>query len=57
MGAPMAANLLGRGKKVVVYDSVSEQVQKLVGEGATAAENPSEIARQAKLVVTMLPER
>ena len=53
----MATNLLARGKKVVVYDRVSEQVKRLVGEGAAAADSPSEIAHQAQFVVTMLPER
>ena len=53
----MASNLLARGKKVVVYDRVGEQMEKLVGEGATAADNPAEIVRKSQLVVTMLPER
>ena len=57
MGAPMAANLMARGKKVVVYDKVGEQVKKLVDEGATTADSPSEIARQTQLMVTMLTER
>lgn len=57
MGAPMATNLLARGKRVIVYDRVSDPMNKLVDKGATAANGPAEVVRQSWVVVTMLPER
>ncbi|KAL5508823.1 hypothetical protein EMCRGX_G004075 [Ephydatia muelleri] len=55
MGGPMAANLLSRGKKVIVFDVVASSVDQLVGAGAVKAGSPAEVARQTNLIVTMLP--
>lgn len=55
MGLPMARNLLAKGEKLVVYDTVQTQVQEAVKSGAMAADGPLEIAKQASTICTMLP--
>ena len=58
MGAPMARNLLAKGRPLLVYDKVAASVDKLTGDGgATAASSPREVASQCKTIVTMLPAR
>lgn len=57
MGAPMARNLLAKGRGVVVYDKVRGSVDELVKDGAITAGSPGEVAAQCKTVVTMLPAR
>jgi 3-hydroxyisobutyrate dehydrogenase-like beta-hydroxyacid dehydrogenase len=56
MGAPMAANLLKRFGQVAVHDIVPDRVQTLVKQGARGAASAAEVARQADLVVTMVPK-
>jgi 3-hydroxyisobutyrate dehydrogenase len=55
MGAPMARNLLKAGHTLVVYDVVQASVDKLVAAGATAQSSARAAAREAELVITMLP--
>lgn len=55
MGAPMARNLLQAGHALVVYDVVRANVDKLVAAGATAQTSARAAAREAELVITMLP--
>jgi len=55
MGAPMARNLLKAGHALVVYDVVQANVDKLVAVGATVQTSARAAAREAELVVTMLP--
>jgi len=56
MGWPMAANLIGRGCKVVVNDLSRERVQAFCKEyGAEAATSNTELARQSDIVILMLP--
>ena len=55
MGKPMAANLLGAGYPLIVYDIVPEAVAETVAKGAKAAKSPADVARQVDVVVTMLP--
>jgi 3-hydroxyisobutyrate dehydrogenase-like beta-hydroxyacid dehydrogenase len=55
MGAPMAANLMKRWSRLAVYDIVPERVQAVVKQGARAAASAAEVARQADVVVTMVP--
>ena len=57
MGAPMARNLLAKGRPLLVYDKVAASVDQLTGDGATAASSPREVASQCKTIVTMLPAR
>lgn len=55
MGAPMARNLLKAGHTLLVYDVVQANVDKLVASGATAQTSARAAAREAELVITMLP--
>lgn len=56
MGKPMARNLLKRGYAVVAHNRSRGPVDDLVAAGATAASSPADVARQAKIIVTMLPD-
>jgi 3-hydroxyisobutyrate dehydrogenase len=55
MGAPMAANLVKSGHRVVGYDVNAAAVQALASAGLQAAESAAEAVRGADVVVTMLP--
>jgi len=55
MGKPMSRNLLKAGFQLVVFNRSKGAVNELVAAGAIAAENPREVAEQAKIVITMLP--
>ena len=56
MGKPMARNLLKAGHTLVVYDLASAAVAELVQAGAKAAGSCQEVAAQADVTVTMLPD-
>jgi len=55
MGKPMSRNLLKAGYELVVFNRSKGAVNELVAAGAKAAENPREVAEQAEIVITMLP--
>jgi 3-hydroxyisobutyrate dehydrogenase len=55
MGGPMARNLAKAGHEVRVFDIVPALVARCTEGGATAAASAAEAARDAELVVTMLP--
>lgn len=55
MGKPMSKNLLKAGYKLVVCDVVKAAVDEVVAAGATAAATPKEVAAQADIIITMLP--
>jgi 2-hydroxy-3-oxopropionate reductase len=55
MGKPMSKNLLKAGYQLVVCDIVKAAVEELVSAGALAAGTPKEVAEQAEIIVTMLP--
>ncbi|OLD96085.1 MAG: hypothetical protein AUG80_15090 [Candidatus Rokubacteria bacterium 13_1_20CM_4_68_9] len=55
MGAPMAANLVKKGFAVVAYDIVPAALAAAARAGATQAGSAAEAAKQAEIVVTMLP--
>jgi len=55
MGAPMAANLVKAGHRVVGFDINANAVQALVAAGGQAAASASDAARGADVVLTMLP--
>lgn len=55
MGAPMARNLLKAGHKVVVFDIVQPAVDGLVAVGAEAGFSAAAAAKDADVVITMLP--
>ena len=55
MGAPMAANLLKAGYRLVVNDSRREATAALEQSGAIWANTPREVAAQSDMVITCLP--
>jgi 2-hydroxy-3-oxopropionate reductase len=56
MGREMALNLLKAGYAVRAYDVRKEAVDDLVPHGATGAEGPADAARDADIVISMLPD-
>ena len=55
MGKPMVRNLMKAGYDLVVHNRSRGKVEELAGEGAQAAEDPSEVAESSDIVFTMLP--
>jgi 3-hydroxyisobutyrate dehydrogenase len=55
MGAPMAANLVKAGHRVIGYDINANTVQALVAAGGQAAGSAAEATHGADVVITMLP--
>lgn len=55
MGSPMARNLLKAGHTLAVHDLNTAAVDALVTDGARPCASPAEAARDADLVLTMLP--
>ena len=55
MGKPMAKNLLKAGHELLVFDIVKENVDYIVEAGAKAAASSKEVAKECKLIITMLP--
>src|SRR5262249_32612967 len=55
MGRPMAKNLLKAGFPLVVHNPSQGAVQELVGLGAKSAGSPAAVAREAPVVILMLP--
>jgi 2-hydroxy-3-oxopropionate reductase len=56
MGKPMAKNLVKAGHSLVVHNRSSRPVDELVGAGARSAASPADVARQASVIITMLPD-
>lgn len=57
MGRPMAANLLGAGHDVVLWNRTREKAESLAREaGGEVAPSPAEAAAGAELAVTMLSD-
>jgi 3-hydroxyisobutyrate dehydrogenase len=55
MGAPMARNLLDAGFPLSVWDHSPEHAEALADAGARHARTPADAARDADVVLTMLP--
>ncbi|PWC52824.1 3-hydroxyisobutyrate dehydrogenase [Azospirillum sp. TSO22-1] len=55
MGGPMAANLVKAGHRVAGFDMMAENLDKAKAAGVTVAVSAAEAARDAEVVVTMLP--
>jgi 2-hydroxy-3-oxopropionate reductase len=56
MGKPMAKNLVKAGYELIVSDKFAkEAVDELVAAGATAAQTNAEVAAQADILITMVP--
>src|SRR5205823_2360170 len=56
MGRPMAKNLMKGGYPLVVHSRSRGPVDELAAAGATAVRSPADVARQASVVITMLPD-
>jgi 2-hydroxy-3-oxopropionate reductase len=65
MGKPMAKNLIKAGHRLVVHNRSRAAVDEVVAAGAagtagaagaTAAASPADVARQAMVIITMLPD-
>lgn len=56
MGQPMARHLLASGRPLVVHSRSPGPVEALVADGARAAGSPADVARDARCIVTMLPD-
>jgi len=55
MGKPMAKNLIKAGYKPVVYDINAAAVEDLTAADAIACSCVAEVAKSAKVIITMLP--
>ena len=55
MGSPMALNLI-KGGHVLFVNTRSKVPQELLDAGATACASPAEVARQADIIFTMVPD-
>lgn len=56
MGKPMARNLLKAGYSLIVHNRSQAAVKELEKEGAKAVGSSQEVAAQAEVVITMLPD-
>jgi 3-hydroxyisobutyrate dehydrogenase-like beta-hydroxyacid dehydrogenase len=56
MGTPMSTNLLKAGHKLTVFDIVPATMKALVDQGANPAESPVEVANQANIIISMIPD-
>jgi len=56
MGKPMSKNILKAGFPVIVHNRSREAVQELVSLGAAEAFSPKEVASQADIIFTNLPD-
>src|SRR5574344_1071713 len=55
MGKPMSKNLIKAGHELVVCDFKKDAVDEVVACGAKAAANGAEVAKQCKVIITMVP--
>lgn len=55
MGKPMCINLMKKGHELVVYNRSKAPMEELSGQGAVMAESPAEVAKQCRLIITMVP--
>jgi 2-hydroxy-3-oxopropionate reductase len=56
MGRPMAKNLLKAGYPVVAHSRSRGPVDDVRSAGATVATSPADVARQARRIITMVPD-
>jgi len=56
MGKPMALNLIKSGRSLVVHSRSRGPVDEVVAAGARAASSAADVARQATVIITMLPD-
>src|SRR6476469_7819758 len=56
MGRPMAKHILAKGYKLVGCNRSHGAVDDIVKAGGTAADTPADVARQAAVIITMVPD-
>src|SRR6476660_7967893 len=56
MGRPMALNLIKAGYKLVVTSRSKGPIDALSAAGAKAVKTPADVAREADVIVTMVPD-
>jgi len=56
MGRPMAGHLLAAGHKLTVNNRSRAAADELVAAGAQMRNTPADVAREADIVITMLPD-
>jgi 3-hydroxyisobutyrate dehydrogenase len=56
MGTPMSTHLLKAGYQLAVYDIVPSAMSALTEQGATPANSPAEVADQADIIISMIPD-
>ena len=56
MGKPMARNLLKAGYSLTAYDIVATSMEEVVTDGGRAASSAKDVATQAPVVITMVPD-
>lgn len=54
MGGPMAENIVKKGHPLVAYDIDKRKVDRIVGLGAQGASGPADVARRARIVISMV---
>ncbi|MFQ5899055.1 MAG: NAD(P)-dependent oxidoreductase [Candidatus Methylomirabilia bacterium] len=55
MGGPMAGRLLDAGYSLIIHDLRQEAAKPLLDRGAVWAASPAAVAREARVLITMLP--
>ncbi len=56
MGKPMVHNLRKGGHELVVYDNHSSNIEEVIGDGVKRGASTEDVASQADIVITMLPD-
>src|SRR5262245_32088448 len=56
MGKPMTLNIMKGGYPVVAHSRSRGPVDEVVRAGAKAAASPAEVASQADVIITMVPD-
>ena len=56
MGLPMASNLIKDGFDLVVYNRTLSKCTQLEEKGAAVAKNPADVAKNAKVIITMVTD-
>jgi 2-hydroxy-3-oxopropionate reductase len=56
MGKHMASHLLSAGYRLVAYDLLSENLEKIVALGAERGVSPADVAGRSDLVISMVPD-
>jgi 3-hydroxyisobutyrate dehydrogenase len=56
MGKPMARNLLKAGYHLTVWNRSQPGIEELVGDGASPASSPEDVAHQSDVIITMVTD-